>query len=237
MGFLKAKKSQIAIKLAITGVSGSGKTYSALLLARGLVGDEGRIAVIDTENGSASLYADLTDYDVLNISPPFFKKMFLGAIKDAIDGGYQCLIIDSASHIWEGVLAYKSNLDAAGGNSYVNWGQAGSAYKEVIDAILQSPLHVICCMRSKTEYVIEQNEKGKQVPRKIGLAPIIRDGTEYEFTTVFDVAPSHKAIITKDRTGLFDQNDYFIIDVTTGLRISDWLKRSDRPRDDNFIQI
>lgn len=200
MAFAKATRKQIKLKLAITGAAGSGKTYSALRLACGM---GAKVAMLDTENGSASLYSDRFNFDVMDIRPPFTHEKFINGVKDAVDAGYDVLVIDSASHFWEGILEYKSKLDARGGNSYTNWADAGKQFKGILDAVLHSNIHVVCCMRSKMEYIIETNEKGKQAPRKVGLAPIMRDGITYEFTTVWDIDAAHNAQTSKDRTGLF----------------------------------
>ena len=226
--FKKAEKSGIWLKLAITGPSGSGKTTAALRLARGLLdglygaGKE-RIAVIDTENRSASLYADKYDFDVSDIEPPFDDAdKFTDAINAAIGLGYKALIIDSASHVWEGVLEFKDKLDKGSrANSFTNWREAGDRFKKVISLILQSDIHVICCMRSKMEYVVEQNDKGKQIPRKVGLAPIMRDGIEYEFSAVLDLDLSHNASASKDRTRIFD-GKVFEITEKTGDALARW---------------
>lgn len=219
--FKKATKQTVPLKLAITGVSGSGKTTGALRLTRGLVGPHGRIAFIDTENGSASLYSDKHDFDVLDLAPPFEDRKFTDAVNGAVKAGYDAVIIDSASHFWEGVLDFKSKLDARGGNSYTNWAQAGDKFKDVLHAVLQSPIHVICCLRSKSDYVIELNEKGKSAPRKVGLAPIMRDGIEYEFTAVLDLDMAHKAQASKDRTGLFADRISEITEAT-GEALNAW---------------
>ena len=230
MAFVKATKARVAPKIAIAGVSGSGKTYSALRFARGLVGPNARVALIDTENGSASLYADKFEFDVCDVAPrtfdggrkAFWHADFRDAINDAINGGYDALIIDSASHIWEGVLDYKGELDKGGGNSYTNWNKAGAQYKTIIDLVLQAPIPVVCCFRSKIAYVLEADENGKQIPRKRGLAPIARDGVEYEFTTVFDVDFAHNATASKDRTELFVDSER--ITEATGERFRNWLR-------------
>jgi hypothetical protein len=222
--FQKASRSQTHIKLAITGPSGSGKTYSALRLARGLT-QTGKIAFIDTENGSASLYSDEFNFDVVEMSPPFMIGKLVDGVKAALTGGFDVLIIDSASHWWQGVLEYKDQLDKRGGNSYTNWGDANKHYDLFIRAILFSKIHVICCMRSKMDYVIETNDKGKQVPRKVGLAPVMRDGIEYEFSAVLDLDIHHQALPSKDRTGLF-KGGIFVITEETGEQIKDWLNYS-----------
>jgi len=219
--FTKAKRSKTWLKIAVTGPSGSGKTYSSLLLARGFCGKDGRIALIDTENGSASNYDSLTDFDVLDIEPPFEKDKYIAAIQSAVKAGYDVLIIDSASHLWKWVLDEKTKMDKRGGNSFTNWNEAGQKLEEAINIVLQSPIHIIFCMRSKMEYVLEQNEKGKQSVTKVGLSPIMRDGIEYEFTTVFDIDIAHNAATSKDRTGLFTDK-IETITQDTGRRLRQW---------------
>jgi len=225
MAFTKATRKRVKLKLAIMGASGSGKTFSALRLATGL---GGRIAVIDTENSSASLYADKFAFDTVDIHPPFDDSKFIEAIQDAVSSGYEVLIIDSASHCWKGILDWKSKLDSRGGNSYMNWNEAGRKFDSVIDAILQSPIHVICCLRSKQDYVLEMNEKGKQVPRKVGLAPVMRDGIDYEFSTAFDVEMDHTAKTSKDRSGLF-HDSIFTITEDTGKLLLEWVNSGAPP--------
>lgn len=219
--FKKATRKQAKIKLAVTGASGSGKTFSSLRLAKGLA-NGGKVAVIDTENGSASLYSDRFDFDTLDLSPPFTHDKFISAIKAAEDASYEVLVIDSASHIWEGILEYKSKLDARGGNSYTNWADAGNKFKGILDAVLQSKIHVICCLRSKMDHVIDKDNNGRATIKKVGMAPIMRDGIEYEFTTVFDCDMSHQASASKDRTGMFTDK-IFQITEDTGSSIAQWL--------------
>lgn len=234
--FTKAKRSGQYMKMAITGPSGSGKTYSALRLAKGLT-DTGKIAFIDTENGSASMYAMDFDFDVVEVGPPFGIEKLTQAVKYALQMGYDTLIIDSASHWWQGVLEYKDQLDKRGGNSFANWSEANKHYDLLIRAILFSKIHVICCMRSKIDYVLETNDKGKQVPRKVGMAPIMRDGIEYEFSTVFDLDMSHQALASKDRTGLF-RDRIFLIEEETGELIKDWLHyEQERPAEQVVTSI
>lgn len=219
--FRKATREKVFLKLAVTGPSGSGKTYSSLRLARGLVGPTGKIALIDTENRSASLYADRFDFDTLDIAPPFDNEKFIEGVNAAVDAGYGAIVIDSASHFWEGILDYKDKLDQRGGNSYTNWKIAGDKFGGIVKAVLQSPAHVICCMRSKMDYVQEKDDRGKTQIKKVGLAPIMRDGIEYEFTTVFDVALNHQAAVSKDRSGLF-VDKIFQITEETGAQLEAW---------------
>jgi len=224
--FTKAERTNSSIKLAITGPSGSGKTYSALRLARGLVGPTGKIAVIDTENGSAKLYSDLTEFFHCDLTAPFEHTKFISAIREAEKADMDCVIIDSASHLWQGVLDYKDNLDRKGGNSFLNWNHAGKHLNETMQVILQSKMHIIACMSSKQEYVLqtETNAKGKevQVPKKIGLAPVMREGIDYEFTTMFEIGMDHFCTLSKDRTGLFVDKTFQITE-RTGEQIAKWL--------------
>lgn len=219
--FTPATRKGSHLKIAITGPAGSGKTYSALRLARG-ISKNGRIALVDTENESASLYATDFDFDVVSVEPPYTIDKLTGPTVAALEANYDVLIVDSASHFWNGILEYKSQLDKRGGNSYTNWAEANKNYDLMLRSILFSKIHVIVCMRSKMEYVLEQNDRGKQVPKKVGMAPVMRDGVEYEFTTVFDLDISHQAQASKDRTKLFGEH-IFQITEKTGQKLTTWL--------------
>ena len=230
MTFKKAERTQATLKIALTGPSGSGKTMSGLIIAAAI---GKKIAVVDSENKSASLYADMAKgplagvaFDVLEIDPPYTIAKYIEAIEAAEKAGYDVLLVDSISHAWAGeggLLDKKTALDARGGNSYTNWATITPEQERFKARILQANMHLICTMRSKQDYVLELNDKGKQVPKKVGLAPIQRDGMEYEFTTVFDVAMDHNAVASKDRTGLFD-GQVFKISKETGVKIMEWLK-------------
>jgi hypothetical protein len=233
--FKKAVRKGRYIKLGITGPTGSGKTYSALRLATGLT-DGGKIAVLDTENGSASLYSDKFDYDVADIAPPFSPGKFISAIEAAVNAGYECIIIDSATHFWKGILEMKDQMDQRGGNSFTNWGKVQGDYERAINAFLHSRIHVIACMRSKMAHVIEENDKGKSVVRKVGMQAVMRDDVEYEFTTVFDISATHIAATSKDRTGLF-VDEFFQITEETGQKISEWINgNASDPDRETFTQ-
>jgi nucleoside-triphosphatase THEP1 len=225
--FTRAERRKTFIKLAITGTSGSGKTYSALRLARGLVGETGRIAFIDTENGSATLYDTLTAFDHCQIQPNTSGKFdytdFIAKVKEAEQMGYDCVIVDSATHLWQGIIADKEELDMGKkGNAFTNWAKPTKNFNTTIQNFLQSRIHLISCMRSKTDHVIDIID-GKSVPRKVGLAPMMRDGIEYEFSIVFDIAINHHAEVSKDRTGMFAKEGNFLITEETGRKIADWL--------------
>lgn len=223
--FKKAERTKTYLKIALVGVSGCGKTYSALLLAKGL---GGKIAMIDTENGSGSLYSNLCEYDICNVEAPFTTEKYIAAIEEAEAAGYNVLIIDSLSHAWaaEGGLLEQVDKKAAkssSGNSFTAWRDVTPKHNKLVSSILQSKMDVIVTMRAKTAYEIETNEKGKKVPVKRGLAPIQRDGLEYEFTVVFDLDKErHYAEASKDRTGLFD-GQIDVINQKTGKLIRDWV--------------
>lgn len=218
--FKKAERKQAKLRLALAGPSGSGKTMSALRMAKGL---GGRIAVIDTEHGSASLYADIADFDVLELHAPYSPERYAEAITAAEQAGYSVLIIDSYSHEWTGSGGcLESNEKLAHqkfkGNTWAAWNETTPRHRKLTDKILTSPLHIICTMRSKTETV--QGE-GKKVI-KLGMKSEQRDGTDYEFTVVLDIThDGHAAIASKDRTKLFDQPE--VISEDTGRRLLAWL--------------
>ncbi len=213
-----AQRKNVKIKLGLQGSSGSGKTYSALLLAFGLVNDWKQIAIIDTENQSASLYAHLGNFYILHLKPPFSPERYIQAIKVCTEAKIQVVIIDSLSLEWEYILDAHSQLT---GNSYTNWAKFTPRHQQLIQAVLQADCHVICTLRAKQDYVL--NEKnGKQVPEKVGMKPIQREGTDYELTLVFELDSKHHAIATKDRTGLFAAQPEFTITAQTGKLIHDW---------------
>jgi len=185
MGFSRAQRKRAKARIGLVGPAGSGKTMSALKLAYGIVGPEGKIAVIDTEHGSASLYADLCEYDVQELSAPFTAKKYMNAIKEAEQKKYDLLIIDGLSHAWAGpggILEFVDNLVEVK-NKFTAWREATPQHNSLVEAMLQSPLHIIATMRAKTEYVISEDEKGKKVPKKVGLSPVQREGMDYECAT------------------------------------------------------
>ena len=222
--FRKAERRKAKLRLAITGPAGSGKTYGALSLAQGL---GGRIAMIDTENGSGDLYASMCDYDVETITAPYAVQKYLSAIHEAENSGYDVLIIDSLSHAWNGeggLLDLHSQIARTmkSGNTYAAWNQITPMHNKLIEAMLSSTCHIIATMRSKTDYAQFQNERGRTEIRKVGLAPVQRDGMDYEFTIVFDLGMDHTVTVSKDRTGMFDRQ-IFTITQDTGRTLNEWL--------------
>ena len=226
--FKKAERKSAKLRAALCGTSGSGKTYSALLLARGLAGPSGKIAVIDTERGSASLYADVTDFDVAELTPPYSPARYKALITAAAHD-YDVLIIDSITHEWSGeggVLEMHDKATAVepGRNSYTAWKNVTPHHTALVDAILAAPCHIIATMRSKTAYEIQDNGKGKKAPVKIGTAPIQKEGMEYEFTLVLDVSvEGNVATASKDRTRLWHQRNE-VITTAHGAELREWLE-------------
>lgn len=218
MQFQRAHRQRTPLKVALTGPSGSGKTYGALLLAFGFLEalaeekkQKPRIAVVDTENGSSNLYAHLGEFDVLTLEAPFTVAKYTQAIDLAIAEGYDLLVLDSLSHAWAGeggLLQQKERLDLRGGNQYTNWAGITKEHEALKSKIVQAPIHIIATMRSKQDYIIAENGQGKSAPKKVGMAPIQREGMEYEFTLVLDYAMDHSFLASKDRTELFPDGPY-----------------------------
>jgi hypothetical protein len=209
--FKKATKEQAKLRLALIGLAGSGKTYSSLEIASHLVPD-GKIAVIDTERGSASLYADRFAFDVLELER-HAPANYCEAIEAAEQAGYDVIVIDSLSHAWAGKDGALEQVDKIAkregrSNNFTAWRDVTPQHNRLVDAMLSSRCHLIATLRSKMEYVLEKDEKtGKSVPRKVGLAPIQRDGLDYEFTVVGDMNLSHELIVSKSRCSAIGVGD------------------------------
>ena len=219
MKLRQSERKQAKIKMALQGASGTGKTYSSLLLAKGLTGGNlSKVAIIDTENGSADLYAHLGNYNVLSLSPPFTPENYIKAIEVCEEAGMEVIIIDSISHEWDELLDFHSKL---AGNSFTNWAKVTPRQKAFMNKILQVNAHIIATMRTKQDYVLNQKD-GKFIPEKVGLKSVQRDGVDYEFTLVFDIDIKHFAVSSKDRTGLFMERPEFILTEGTGKEILEW---------------
>ena len=224
MGFKKATKAAAKLRLGLIGPAGSGKTMTALRVAHGL---GGRVAVIDTERGSASLYSGERglDFDVLELDS-YEAEKFIQAIAQAEQAGYDVLIIDSLSHAWAGKGGILEFVDKAakrsGGGSFSGWRDATPLHNQLVDAILGAKLHIICTLRSKVEHVIEQVNGRTQV-RKVGLQPVQRDGLEYEFTVVADVTQDHELIVTKTRAAWLKDQIIREAGEDLGKQLAAWL--------------
>jgi hypothetical protein len=184
----------------------------------------GKVCIIDTERGSGDLYANLYDYSVISLDPPFKPDVAIEAIHAAEKAGFD-VIIDSLSHFWSdegGLLDQADKMQSSGKNRFTMWADLTPQHRRLVNALLNSPKHIIGTMRSKQEYAMETDEKGKASVKKLGLAPVQREGMEYEFTVFFDISQDHYAKATKDRTNMFG-NEIFIADETTGARLMKWL--------------
>lgn len=227
MQFKKAERKKSKLRLALTGPSGSGKTYGALLTAKGI---GGRIAVIDTEKGSASLYSDIVDFDVLELSSPYTPERYRQAVQLAVNNGFNVIIIDSITHEWSGAggcLELNDEIAKAKfkGNTWSAWSETKARHRALIDDLLACPAHIIVTMRSKTETAQAEVNGRKQV-QKLGMKAEQNDGIEYEFTTVLDlIHDGNFAQPSKDRTGLFPPNgNPFRLSVETGQKLMEWLE-------------
>lgn len=236
--FTKATREKLKLRMTLDGPAGSGKTLTGLLFAHALAARYGgRVAVIDTEHGSARKYAGEThagvalDFDVCELEH-FAPSTYSQVIQAADDGEHSVLLIDSLSHAWSGTGGALDQVDqkaAKSGNSFTAWKDVTPQHNALVEAILRSNLHVITTMRSHMEYVLETDARGKQVPKKVGMKPIQRQGMEYEFDVICDLDIEHLLIVTKSRCSTID-----------GLRVSkpaaeflrpviDWLERGAVP--------
>lgn len=240
--FKKAQREQVRIKVGIAGPAGSGKTMSSLLMAYGITRSEfpnlsdaevwDKICLIDTENGSGSLYVGkqvgptlIGAYNTIDLTPPFEPGVFVDAIHMAEQHGMNVIIIDSLSHAWVGVggaLDQQGKIAERSGNSWTAWRSVTPQHNKLVDAMLQSPAHIIANMRAKMEYQQTTNDAGKKQVKAIGMGVVMREGIEYEFTVSFMLDYDHIANSTKDRTGMFD-GKYFTIDANTGKQMYEWL--------------
>jgi hypothetical protein len=227
-----AQRKRAKIKLGLQGPSGSGKTYSSLLTAYGLTGDYSKIAVIDTENHSASLYAHLGAFNVLDLSGPFTPEKYIQAIEVCEESGMEVIIIDSVTHEWENLLEYHSSLQ---GNSFTNWSKITPRHNAFVQRILQSPCHIISTIRTKQDYVLNERN-GKMAPEKVGLKSVQREGLEYEFTLMFDLDMKNNALASKDRTNLFSGKPEMKLSFETGKQILDWCQRGSEDNIDDVSE-
>ena len=223
--FRKAIKRDAKLRFAVCGPSGSGKTYTLLALAADLGGP---IAVVDTEHGSASKYADIFEFDVLELDS-YDPLRLIEIIDYAVANQYRVLVIDSLSHFWMGKDGELEKVDRAARrmqtpNGFAAWKQVTPIHNALIDKIISAPIHILTSMRAKTEWVLERDDRsGKTVPRKVGLAPVMRDGIEYEFDVCGDLDQENTLQITKTRcpqlaSGIFPKPGKELADV-----LKEWL--------------
>lgn len=221
--FTPATRSAAKARIALAGPSGSGKTYTGLSLACRLAE---RVAVIDTERGSASKYVGLNGWAFDSLAPTSFSPQSLTeALAVAGGEGYGCVLVDSLSHYWMGVDGMLEQVDrrAKGGNNFSGWKEARPDERRMIDSLVSYPGHVIVTLRVKTEYVIEENDRGKKVPRKVGLRPEQREGIEYEFDVIGDLDLDNTLTVSKTRIPMLHGASITKPGPELGETIRDWL--------------
>lgn len=220
----KATRQKAKIRIGLSSPSGAGKTYSAILLAKGIASSEDKIALIDSENGSGDLYSHLGEYNVLTLQAPFSPEAYIKAIKECEDAGMEVIIVDSVTHEWEGkggCLEINESLAKAKykGNTWSAWSETTPRHQKFIEAITSSKAHIITTVRNKVETMMTEDKKVK----KVGTKEVQREGFEYELTVNFNLdQETHLAIVSKDRTELFVKRDPFMITVETGKEIKKW---------------
>jgi hypothetical protein len=222
----KATRKKAKIRLGLSAVSGGGKTYSALLVAKGICGDWSKIAIIDSENSSADLYAHLGDYNVLPLTAPFTPERYIDAIKTCEKAGMEVIIVDSITHEWDGKGGCLEIVESLGGK-YQDWAKVTPRHQAFIDSITQSLCHVITTVRRKQDYEMTKDNTGKVKVEKSGLREVTREGFEYELTINLELDIRHHATASKDRTGLFMGKPSFIPDEKTGELIAQWCEQGE----------
>jgi len=225
MQLRKATRKKAKIRLGLSAVSGGGKTYSAILIAKGLCGDLSKVAIIDTENGSADLYAHLGDYNVLSLAPPFSPERYIEAIRSCEKEGMEVIIIDSISQEWDGKGGCLEIVESLGGK-YQDWAKVTPRHQAFLESILHSPSHIITTVRRKQDY--EMIKDGNKVKiEKAGLREITREGFEYELTINLEMDIQHNASASKDRTNLFMGKPSFVPTEDTGRLIANWCEQGE----------
>lgn len=235
MAFVKAVREKVYLKALLTGASGSGKSQSALELAMGIAKKCGSgIAYIGTEGDRDKLYAQYKskhgdysfEYDLLQLDDPFTTDKYIAAIDEALDAGYKVIIIDGLSAEWKWL---NDTHDKMPGNSFTNWGKLKPKHRMLIDKILVSPAHILCCARGKDEWLMEE-KNGKQVPKKVGLGSQTDKDISYEMMLSLQLdQDTHIAHADKDNTGLWDENRYSVICAKDGEALYDWCENGTVP--------
>ncbi|PKH66701.1 AAA family ATPase [Flavobacterium sp. ALD4] len=222
MKLQKAERHQVKLRIGLSGPSGFGKTYSALLLAYGITNDWNKIALIDTENKSASLYSHLGDFNTLSLEEPFSPERYTTAIQLCENSDIEIIIIDSISQEWMGKGGCLEIHEQLGGR-FQDWARVTPRHQSFIDAIILSKCHIITTSRSKVDYSLDKDGNGKTKVMKLGTKSITREGFEYELTVNFELLnDNHLVSASKDRTELFSGKPEFIINSSTGKKLIKW---------------
>jgi hypothetical protein len=221
--FKKAVKAKSKLRLGIFGAAGSGKTMSALRIAKGLAGKNGKIALIDTEAGSAAKYSDRYEFYIAVLDNANIDNIIELLESAALE--YHVIIIDSITHAWQELIAEVEKLARAkySNNTFSAWSEGTPKQKRMIKAFLSSPAHIILTMRSKTEYDLQKDNNGKSRPVRVGLAPETGKGMEYEVDMLLQISTEHAAEVLKDRTGKFQDQIIEKPDEKFGEQLAAWL--------------
>lgn len=175
-----AERQGARLLIQLSGVSGSGKTYTALQLAYGLAGgDASKLIGIDTENRRMSLNADIlpggAKFRTIDFYAPFSPDRYIAAIEAACKAGAEVIVIDSVTHEWEGPGGCQ---EIAAATKFPDWKRAKAEHKRFMTYMLQCPAHIIACTRAreKTDFTDTKN------PVKLGIQPIQEANFSYEAT-------------------------------------------------------
>lgn len=231
MELRKATRQKAKLRIGVSGPSGSGKTYSALILAKSIATDMSKVAIIDTENGSADLYSHLGEYNVITLQAPYTPERYIEAITACEKGGMEVIIIDSVTHEWDGKGGLLESNELLGqtrfkGNTWAAWSVTTPRHQKFLESITSSGIHIITTARSKTDTIQTEDKKIK----KVGLKEIQREGFEYELTVNFTLdRDGHYATASKDRTGIFIDKDPFVITDETGKLLKNWSEQGIDP--------
>lgn len=225
----KAKREKVYVKVALMAPSGGGKTYSSLRLATGMAkeiekntGKKARILLANTEQKRGYYYANEFDYDIVDLNAPYNPEKFVELINWATEQKYDILILDSTSHEWEGKGGCLELQQAAGG-TYQCWGKITPRHNKFINAIADSPIHIIATMRGKDQYEMTKDDRGKASVQKLGVGARQRDGFEYEFTCTFLIdQKTNCAEVQKDNTHIFENEGATLLTESHGAKIIQW---------------
>lgn len=223
--FAPAQPRARYLKLGIQGPAGSGKTDGALALATALAAG-GRVACVDTENRSSELFAHRYHFALLDLKPPFTSARYEAAIQAAVDQGFAAIVVDSLSHQWAGlggILERQGHAARGSGNAFTAWQPFTKEHEAFKAFLLNAPVHLVCTLRTKTEYVIEKDERGRSVPKRLGTKAIQRDGLEYEFTATIELQTTKRGTSSKDRTEVLG-GELNLRDPALGARLQLWTR-------------
>lgn len=226
--FKKAVRENVWLKIAISGTSGSGKTFTGLRLCTGIAEEaKSDIAFISSEKTRTLYYADKFTYDVLELDE-YTPEEYIDAINSAVQAGYKVIIIDSLSHGWQKLNDMHSKMP---GNSFQNWGRLKPRWAKLMQTILSAPAHMIVCSRAKTEWSMEEIN-GKTTPKKVGLGTEGDKQADYEYTVAFMLQQgTHIASVDnggKDNTGLYD-GKYEMLTEEDGKKLYQWANSGEAP--------